>query len=200
MTPAVFLHGIGRSGRAAWPLQLSLEEERACLFLPRLGPGDPSSAVVAHLAERLDGPVHVVAHSYGALAALLLAERHRGLVVSLALAEPAALGLSRGRPRTEEHVAAMGPVLAGATDEHLRATTPPWQVEVSPEVVSRVPTLVALGGPGTMYAEVAAVLKAHGADVLTVPGTGHRPQDAPAFGRALAAHWRTAEAAGGVRA
>lgn len=149
------LHGIGRSGRAAWPLQLSLEEERVCLFLPRLGPGDPSSAVVAHLAERLDGPVHV---------------------------------------------AAMGPVLAGATDEHLRATTPPWQVEVSPEVVSRVPTLVALGGPGTMYAEVAAVLKAHGADVLTVPGTGHRPQDAPAFGRALAAHWRTAEAAGGVRA
>src|SRR5690625_6265669 len=122
MTPAVFLHGIGRAGRAAWPQQLALEEERACLFLPRLGPGDPSSAVVAHLAERLDGPVHVVAHSYGALAALLLAERHRGLVVSLALAEPAALGLSRGRPRTEEHVAAMGPVLADRKSTRLNSS------------------------------------------------------------------------------
>lgn len=219
--PAVFLHGSGRSGAAAWPAQRVLAEQRECLFLDRLAAGDPPETVVAHVAGRLAGPVHVVAHSYGAISALLLAERRPELVASLALAEPAVLALSRHLPRTRAHVAALEPVLAAdvparelsrryaaasgtpapavsddALEElvaHLRAVVPPWRVPVRAAVVERVPTLVALGGPDSPFAEVAAVLAEHGAEVLTVPGTGHRPHDGEAFAAAVAALWAGAE-------
>jgi pimeloyl-ACP methyl ester carboxylesterase len=115
-TPALFIHGVGRAGRAAWPHQHALERDRPCLWLPRVAPGDPPARMLALAEALLDGPAHVVAHSYGALAALRLAQVRPELARSLTLVEPAALHLSRGAPHTEQHVAAMEPVFARARD------------------------------------------------------------------------------------
>jgi pimeloyl-ACP methyl ester carboxylesterase len=73
-----------------------------------------------------------VAHSAGALAALLAAERSAGRVRSLVLFEPAFFALTRGRAAVEEHVSAMAPVLARADDlgiddvAYARSSSAPW--------------------------------------------------------------------------
>jgi pimeloyl-ACP methyl ester carboxylesterase len=223
--PAVFLHGVGAAGRRAWPAQQGLADDRSCWFLDRLAPGDPPDRGVERCIDQLTGPTHVVAHSYGAIAAALLADRRPDLVASLVLVEPALLHLSRDEAHTRKHVDDLAPVfeLADArrvdarefsrrfaeasgrpvpqvSDEelveligHLRATVPPWTFEVDPAFVSAAPTLVALGGEDSMYAEVAASLAARGAQVRTWPGTGHRPHDSAEFTAVLAAHWRLVE-------
>lgn len=58
----------------------------------------------------------MVAHSFGANAALLAAQLEPSLVRSLALLEPACFDLARGMPAVEEHISAMAPVLAVADD------------------------------------------------------------------------------------
>jgi len=114
--PVLFIHGVGRAGRAAWPHQHVLERDHTCIWLPRVAPGDPPARVVALARDLLDRPAHVVAHSYGGVAALQLAERHPDVVRSLALVEPAALALSRDAPHTRAHVEVMEPVFARAHD------------------------------------------------------------------------------------
>lgn len=224
-TPALFLHGAGRAGRAAWPHQHALEGERPCLWLPRVAPGDPPDRVVALARDLVDRPAHVVAHSYGGLAALRLAERHPALVRSLTLVELAALALSADAPHTRAHVATMGPVLARADDpatddrefsrlfaaamgvpvpdlppdelasvtRQLRATAPPWTQAVDASVPWRVPTLVVVGGLGTMYDEVSAVLAAHGAERAVLDGAGRRPHDDERFAGLLSGFWATVD-------
>ena len=225
-TPALFIHGAGRAGRAAWPAQHAVERDRPCLWLPRVAPGDPPGRTLAFAAELLDRPAHVVGHSYGGVIALGLAERRPDLVRSLVLVEPAALRLALGSPRTHEHVEALAPVFArahdSATDDtefsrlfgeasgipapdvppevltamtrQLRATVPPWTLPVDPTVVARTPTLVVTGSTDTMYAEVADVLQAHGADRVLLDGTGHRPHDDERFAPLLDGFWAAADA------
>lgn len=60
---------------------------------------------------------------------------------------------------------------------HMRRLRPPWTIQVDPTVPQRIPTLVVLGDADEMYAEVAAVLAAHGATVVQRRGLGHRPHD-----------------------
>lgn len=115
-TPVLFVHGAGRAGRAAWPAQHGLERGRTCVWLPRVAPGDPPDRMVGLASRLLDRPAHVVAHSYGGLTAMLLAERHPGLVRSLTLVEPAALAVCPDAPHTRAHVDALRPVLARAGD------------------------------------------------------------------------------------
>jgi pimeloyl-ACP methyl ester carboxylesterase len=59
---------------------------------------------------------HLVAGSYGALAAMLAAELNSRLVHSLVLCEPACFSVARGCPAVDAHVAALAPVFAVAGD------------------------------------------------------------------------------------
>jgi pimeloyl-ACP methyl ester carboxylesterase len=72
----------------------------------------------------------------------------------------------------------------------LRATLPPWTVEVAADLPSRVRTLVFTGGEGGMYDEVAAVLQSNGARHVVLRGHGHRPQDHPQATDLMRAFWR----------
>lgn len=115
-TGVLFIHGAGRPGREAWPYQHCLESRRRCSYLPRFEPGDPPDMMIGYILSLPENPGHVVAHSYGAITALLLAQLHPERIISLTLIDPAALALSRGMPRTDEHIAAMAPVFAKARD------------------------------------------------------------------------------------
>ena len=112
----VFVHGAGKAGAEAWPLQAA-DADPGWSFLGRGPGGDDPARDAGRLLEQLprEGG-HVVAHSYGANAALLAAHREPARVHSLALLEPACFDLARGRPAVEEHVAAMAPAFAVAGD------------------------------------------------------------------------------------
>jgi pimeloyl-ACP methyl ester carboxylesterase len=113
----VFVHGAGAAGADAWPRQAA-EAGAGWRFLPRDGVADDARRDARRVLEWLRATAggHVVAHSFGANAALLAAQLEPGLVQSLALLEPACFDLARGMPAVEEHIAAMTPVLAVSDD------------------------------------------------------------------------------------
>jgi pimeloyl-ACP methyl ester carboxylesterase len=119
---AVFLHGAGRAGAGAWPEQVATGEPD-WVFLDRSRDGDhpvgDAARIIDALSTRAGG--HVVAHSYGANAALLAAQRAPELVSSLTLLEPACLDVARGKAAVEEHISAMSPVFAVADDVSVSA-------------------------------------------------------------------------------
>src|SRR5665647_192323 len=94
----VFLHGAGRAGRAAWAAQSAVEQD-GWLFLDRGPSGDVPSTDARRIVAALDGSGHVVAASYGGVAAMLAAEQHPEAVRSLVLFEPACFSLARGGTR-----------------------------------------------------------------------------------------------------
>jgi pimeloyl-ACP methyl ester carboxylesterase len=118
----LFLHGAGKAGPDAWPVQSTLGEDE-WEFLARAETGDDPGRDAVRLLERLeaDGPAHLVAHSYGGNAAVLAAQRAPYLVASLALLEPACFDLARGKSVVEEHITAMTPVFAVADDPSVSA-------------------------------------------------------------------------------
>lgn len=86
-------------------------------MLERMGADKPiedAQRVLEHL--RRCGGGHVVAHSYGANAALLAAQSEPSLVRTVTLLEPACFDLARGKPAVEEHIVAMTPVFEAADD------------------------------------------------------------------------------------
>lgn len=113
----VFIHGAGSAGADAWPRQAEVAEA-AWFFLPREGVADEVGREARRVLHRLreTGGGHVVAHSYGANAAVLAAQLDPSMVRSLSLLEPACFDLARGMPAVEDHVAAMTPVFAVADD------------------------------------------------------------------------------------
>jgi pimeloyl-ACP methyl ester carboxylesterase len=113
----VFVHGAGRGGADAWPQQAAVAEP-GWLFLAREGAADDAPRDARRLLGwlRARGGGHVVAHSYGANAAVLAAQLEPSAVRSLALLEPACFDLARDKPAVEEHIAAMTPVFAVADD------------------------------------------------------------------------------------
>lgn len=120
----VFLHGTGVHGPAAWPRQVP--ELPEAVFLERVHPGDHPDAVVPSLVQALAPRAHLVSHSYGGLSALRLAAARPELVTSLVLCEPPAIVLTRGRPRTERHLADLRPIFerrdgTGVSDLELAA-------------------------------------------------------------------------------
>ncbi|MFI1094788.1 alpha/beta fold hydrolase [Streptomyces sp. NPDC020917] len=119
---AIFLHGAGKSGARAWPVQ-ALSAPPEWTFLERAEGGDSAQGDAARILELLasNGSSHVVAQSYGGNAAALAAQKRPDLVLSLTLIEPACFDLSRGKPAVENHIAAMDPVFAVSDDPSISA-------------------------------------------------------------------------------
>jgi pimeloyl-ACP methyl ester carboxylesterase len=99
----VLIHGFG-ADRLSWLAnapQLAADFQVWGVDLPGHGEAEPASdisldglvdAVLAGLAERTQGPLHLVGHSLGGAVALRLAERAPDRVRSLVLIAPAGLG------------------------------------------------------------------------------------------------------------
>jgi len=217
---AVFVHGSGRSGAAAWP---GIDRDDF-VFVTRYGfVAEPArtdfDTDVAIVLEAVGEGAHVVAHSYGGIAALLAAAAS-DRVRSLVLVEPAAFSLSRGLPATEAHVGAMAPALAqwerldaaafavafmtalGVPDvsppespeglltaERWRLQRPPWDAQLDPTVPARIPTLVVTGNWNAEYEEVAARLVELGARHELLEGFGHAAHEHPEFMNRLQTFW-----------
>ncbi|WP_104430972.1 hypothetical protein [Kineococcus xinjiangensis] len=120
----IFVHGAGRGGAAAWSAQRDAPGFAGAVWLDwreqvtTPGPlaADFVDSQLEAILARAWTSLDVVAHSGGALAALLAAQRSPGRVRSLVLLEPACFALARGRAAVEEHVSAMAPALARAGD------------------------------------------------------------------------------------
>jgi pimeloyl-ACP methyl ester carboxylesterase len=148
---------------------------------------------------------HVVAHSQGAIAAMLAAVERPDLVFSLTLVEPACLSLTAELPATAAHIGLMQPLFDArhqmsdqdfqrefvrrvyATDLQQPATAEEKRSarrlrlqapawEAPLHIVPGVPTLVLTGGWEPLYEEIAGYLRETGARHRTAAG-GHRPQD-----------------------
>ncbi|WP_026550007.1 alpha/beta hydrolase [Arthrobacter sp. Br18] len=210
----VFVHGGGSFGAAAWPRQHGLSLDYDCLFLRRHGfDADAEPLSTDHtederlITEALGSGGHLVAHSQGAVSAMLTAVERPELVRSLTLVEPACLSLTADLPATAAHIELVAPLFAQRdtlTDEDYlqqfvrlafsaEAEPPSTQMakrsarrlrlqsppwEAPLHIVPGVPTLVLTGGWEPLYEEVAGYLAATGARHRVTPG-GHRPHDTP---------------------
>ncbi len=83
------------------------------------------------------------------------------------------------------------PEIREQTVARMRATTPPWEVDLQRGIPKRVPTLVLTGDATPIYAAVADVLVEQGARHVAVPGAGHRPQDTKEGMQAMLDFWST---------
>ncbi|WP_455834689.1 alpha/beta fold hydrolase [Pseudarthrobacter siccitolerans] len=214
----VFVHGAGNFGSAAWPRQHGMALSYDALFLRRHG-YDPvaepvessfeedARIVLRSLADDGRGAAggHVVAHSQGAIAAMLAAVERPDLVFSLTLVEPACLSLTAELPATAAHIGTMQPLFDArhqmsdqdfqrefvrrvyATDLQKPATAEEKRSarrlrlqapawEAPLHIVPGVPTLVLTGGWEPLYEEIAGYLRETGALHRTAAG-GHRPHD-----------------------
>lgn len=126
-TRVVFVHGSGSFGAAAWPAQHSLAGKFDCLFVRRTGFDPDAEPVASDFAAdaqvvidnlTLDGSTqgHVVAHSQGAVAAMMAAVQRPDLVTSLVLCEPGCLSLTKDLPATAAHIKRMQPVFCQHAD------------------------------------------------------------------------------------
>lgn len=119
----VFVHGAGSFGSAAWPRQHGMALAYDALFLRRHGfdpvaePVESSFAedtaiVLRSLADDGRGAAggHIVAHSQGAISAMMAAVERPDLVYSLTLVEPACLSLTAELPATAAHRELMQPL------------------------------------------------------------------------------------------
>lgn len=142
----LMLHGIGAS-RTAWDKQIArLEPLFTCVAPDLPGYGDSPdlaerglSPIVDAIAEMLAGrSAHVIAVSFGALAALALARSHPALVRSLILAD-ATLGRAHGsaeeRRRWLDLRRALAADLADRSEARAAEIAAP---EASPEIVAEI--------------------------------------------------------------
>lgn len=111
----VFVHGRGRSGTSAWPLQAA-QEHPDHVFLERTCSADQPQRDADRVIDALGGRGHVVAHSYGTVTAMLAAQRRPDRLRSLVLIEPACFDVARGGRQVERHIHALAPVFALADD------------------------------------------------------------------------------------
>lgn len=73
------------------------------------GAGDYTAACAAAGAGRIGGPVDLIGHSGGAVAALQIALARPELIRTLTLIEPVLFAAAKGHPEWRGHVAAMAP-------------------------------------------------------------------------------------------
>jgi pimeloyl-ACP methyl ester carboxylesterase len=225
----VFVHGAGRSGADAWPAQRSEPDLGDLVFLVRFGFGDGEDGQPTdfdddrrRVVDALADGAHLVAHSYGAVAALMAAGSAPDRVRSVVLFEPACFSLARGRAAVEAHISEMsaalsdstltdeeflsafvrsvggepppGPLSGAALDSarRLRVQRGPWEADLDRAVISAVPTLVVTSGESDLSEATAAALEGLGADRVVMPGTGHRPQDDPSANAVMRRFWAAA--------
>jgi 3-oxoadipate enol-lactonase len=159
------LHGIGSASAAFQPQVDELAGELRLLAWDAPGYGkseDPeepldldgfADAAARVVADRTDGPVHVLGVSWGGVVALRLAQRHPELVRSLVLADS-----SRGSGRTPEQAAAMR---SRAQELRLRGA--------AEFAATRGPRLVSSGAPDALVEGVVRNM----AESIRLPGYGY---------------------------
>lgn len=110
----VFVHGAGRSGVAAWPHQHELGDAADLVFVERVGFAAGEEGMQTDFdedrrrtVEAIGSKAVLVAHSYGAIAALMAAAAVPARVRVIVLFEPACLSLARGRSTVERHIEIM---------------------------------------------------------------------------------------------
>jgi len=214
----VFVHGAGSFGSAAWPRQHGMALTYDALFLRRHGFDSVAEPVESSFAEdtaivlrslgddgRGAAGGHVVAHSQGAISAMMAAVERPDLVYSLTLVEPACLSLTAELPATAAHRELMQPLFdvrqqlsdedfqrefvrrvyaadlqEPATQEERRSARrlrlQAPSWEAPLHIVPGVPTLVLTGGWEPLYEEIAGYLRETGA-LHRIAAGGHRPQD-----------------------
>jgi pimeloyl-ACP methyl ester carboxylesterase len=214
----VFVHGSGSFGSAAWPKQHGMALAYDALFLRRYGfdaEAEPletdfaadAAIILGSLSDEGRGAAggHVVAHSQGAISAMMAAVERPDLVYSLTLVEPACLSLTAELPATAAHRSLMEPLFdvrhqlgdedfqrefvrrafsaeaPGPTTPEARKAARRLRLQAPPweaplHIVPGVPTMVLTGGWEPLYEEIAAYLRETGALHRTAAG-GHRPQD-----------------------
>lgn len=132
----LLLHSGGMSSRQWRKLAERLQPEYAVLAPDFLGSGAnppwPDDAPfhfdldLERIATMVEGPFHVVGHSYGGLLALLLARRRPHDVLSLAVYDPVAFGVlfASDDQAGLQDLETVGPVLL---DDSLGGTEPWWR-------------------------------------------------------------------------
>ncbi|MCZ2403885.1 alpha/beta hydrolase [Paenarthrobacter sp. Z7-10] len=208
----VFVHGAGGFGAAAWPKQHGLALAYDALFLKRHGFDAEAEPLPTDfdadrdiVLDALGSGGHVVAHSQGAISAMMAAVDRPDLVHSLVLVEPACLSLTAELPATAAHRGLMDPLFARRfeltddqfhrefvriassseaqpllTEEERRAARR-LRLQTPPweaplHFVPGVPTLVLTGGWEPLYEEIAGYLASTGAAHRSTAGA-HRPHD-----------------------
>ena len=119
----VFVHGSGRSGSDNWPVQADAFPDASYLVMPGHGEESPRATdmtdCVSRVLDACGQAACVVAHSFGAIAAVLAAEQAPQRIRGLILLEPALYSLARGRDAVDAHVAKMSPIFARAASQEL---------------------------------------------------------------------------------
>jgi pimeloyl-ACP methyl ester carboxylesterase len=107
----LLVHGSVVNADLTWSAQAALSERFEVVAPNRRGfpPGPDVERVdfddeAVWLEQFLEPGMHLVGHSYGGVIALLAVARHPELVSSLAVIEPPALGIARGRPGVDEFI------------------------------------------------------------------------------------------------
>jgi pimeloyl-ACP methyl ester carboxylesterase len=218
VTRLVLLHGSVTGAARSWGRQRELAESFEVVAPNRPGfhPGPPVERVdfeqdAVWLAGCVHPGDHLVAHSYGAVVALVAA--HSLPLASLVLVEPPAFSVARGDPgveswlerayalpRTDARTHAAAFLRLVGAPFLLPAELPPdleqgveaffrerWPTEAEPELSPLpYPTLVVTGGHDPAFEAVGDVLERKlQAERLVLPGGGHAAQTAPGFNEAL---------------
>lgn len=220
MIGLLFVHAVGRAGRAAWPGQAELPMAR---FVTRRGfEGErlpPPFTVDAEgdwIADQTGESSIVVGHSWSAVAVLASVLTGRSVARAAILIEPIATFVASDHPVVRKHMAELSPAFepdlpteqfrqrfadgmgfdlprpesesAVRALERLRRHRPPWETALTPSVLDslRIPVAVVTGGWSPLYEAIADALATFPRiSRHTVPGSGHRPQDAPEFNEFL---------------
>jgi pimeloyl-ACP methyl ester carboxylesterase len=110
--PVVMVHGSFTWGEDAWAEQRVLADHFRLLVLDRCGHGQSPNTgrfgfddQAADIADFLGKSAHLVGSSFGAVLALIVAQREPGRIRSLTVIEPPAWGVARGDPAVEEQLA-----------------------------------------------------------------------------------------------
>jgi len=216
----VLVHGSVTSGAITWAEQLPLAEHFTLVVVTRGGyaPNPPLERIdfeeqAAELGQLLEPGDHLVAHSYGAVVALLGAQ-HAGLR-SLTVLEPPAFGVARGHPAVEDFLRRFPsaprdprgylefflPLVGSAIQladplppeieagaRAALAERPPHEAEIPLDELARAPfpKLVVSGAHSAAFDAVCDVLEERlGAERAVVAGSAHSIPRAPGFNDVL---------------
>jgi len=131
----VFAHGAGRSGVQAWPQQAGLAKEGVFVTFPGYGDQPPQPTDIDAWADTLlaasTEPVHLIAHSFGAVASVLAASRRPRWCCSLLLFEPALYSVARGSVSIEDHIDRLTPIVTEAASLDAAAFWQRWMTAMT---------------------------------------------------------------------
>lgn len=96
-----YVHGAGRSGGDAWPAQ---RDQVGAVFADHGQTADMVGKATLVARHAPSAPYVLVAHSLGAVAAVLALRDHALTPTHLVLAEPALYDIARGEAPIEEHI------------------------------------------------------------------------------------------------